>query len=153
MMANQVEKELSEKIFELLQQEQFVTLATVDHETGGPNKNALSWLLAKDRKTIRFAVNNQSKIVKNIEKQPLIAITVIGAGSTYSIMGETKLLVEKMDDLPLKLALFELQIDEVHDVMFYGSRIVTEPVYEFVYDREAAEKLDKQVMEAIRKYK
>ena len=153
MMANQVEKKLSKKLFELLQKEQFVTLATVDHELGGPNKHALSWLLAKDEKTILFAVNSRSKIVENIEKQPLIAITVVGVGSTYSIMGKAKLLVENMEDLPLKLSLLELEINEVHDVMFYGSRIVTEPVYEFIYDREAAEKLDKQVMAAIKKQK
>ena len=35
--------------------------------------------------------------------------------------------------------------------MFYGSKIVTEPQYDKTYDKKAAAKLDKQVMEAMKK--
>jgi len=35
--------------------------------------------------------------------------------------------------------------------MFYGARIVQEPVYEKTYDEEAAAKLDRQVLNALRK--
>jgi hypothetical protein len=36
-------------------------------------------------------------------------------------------------------------------VMFYGSKIAVEPRYEKTYDAEAAGKLDRQVMEALKK--
>ncbi|PYZ93283.1 hypothetical protein CR194_08805 [Salipaludibacillus keqinensis] len=150
-MANQVETTLTEELLPLLREERYVTIATVDHETGGPNVNAISWVYASDETHVRFSVDNRSRIVENLKKQPLVTLTVVGAGSTYSITGEAKVLSEKMEDVPLKLALIEISVAEVRDVMFYGARITTEPKYEKTYDKEAAEKLDNQVMSAMKK--
>ena len=150
-MANQVETKLTEELLPLLKKEHYVTVATVDHETGGTNVNAISWVYAKDEKAVRFSVDNRSRIVDNLRKQPLITLTLIGAGSTYAIAGEAKVVSEKMEDVPLKLALVEVNVSEVRDVMFYGARITTEPKYEKTYDKDAAAKLDKQVMDAIKK--
>lgn len=150
-MANRVENELTDELMPLLSQEQYVILATVDHETGGPNVNAISWVFAKDNKIVRFSVDNRSRIVENIRKQPRVTVTLIGAGSTYSITGDAKIIREKMEDVPLKLALVEILVKEVRDVMFYGSRIMSGPKYEKTYDKDAADKLDNQVMEAMKK--
>ncbi|GEL08611.1 pyridoxamine 5'-phosphate oxidase family protein [Salisediminibacterium halotolerans] len=150
-MANRVENELTEELLPLLQEERYVTVATVDHETGGPNVNAISWVYAMDSKRIRFAVDNRSRIVENLRKQPRITLTMIGGGSTYSITGTSEVIQESMDDVPLKLALIEVAIEEVRDVMFYGSRITAEPKFEKTYDKEAADKLDKQVADAMKK--
>ncbi|MBU9720490.1 MULTISPECIES: pyridoxamine 5'-phosphate oxidase family protein [Bacillaceae] len=150
-MANQVETKLTEELLPLLRQEQYVTLATVDFENGGPNVNAISWVYAQDETKIRFSVDNRSRIVENIRKEPRVTLTLVGAGSTYSIAGKAKILQEKMEDVPLKLALMEIDVAEVRDVMFYGARITQEPKYEKTYDKDAAEKLDKQVMAAMKK--
>ncbi|MFA9557313.1 pyridoxamine 5'-phosphate oxidase family protein [Evansella sp. AB-rgal1] len=150
-MANQVETKLTEELLPLLRKEHYVTIATVDHETGGPNVNAISWVYAMDESKIRFSVDNRSRIVENIKKEPLVTLTLIGAGSTYGITGKTSVLSEKLDDVPLKLALLEIDVAEVRDVMFYGARITTEPKYEKTYDKDAAAKLDKQVMDAMKK--
>ncbi|MBM7095959.1 MULTISPECIES: pyridoxamine 5'-phosphate oxidase family protein [Alteribacter] len=149
-MANQVETSLTEELLPLLQQERYVTLATVDYETAGPNVNAISWVFAPHREAIRFAVDNRSRIVENIRQQPKVTLTLVGNGSTYSVAGSAKILSEKMEGVPLKLALVEIQVEEVRDVMFYGSRISQEPKYEKTYDKEAADKLDRQVLEAVR---
>lgn len=151
IMANQVEAVLTEELLPLLRVERYVTIATVDHENGGPNVNAISWVYATDESHIRFAVDNRSRIVQNLKKQPRVTITMLGAGSTYAITGEAKVLSEKLEEVPLKLALVEISIKEVRDVMFYGSRITTEPGYEKTYDKEAAAKLDFQVMNAMKK--
>ncbi|WP_043933471.1 pyridoxamine 5'-phosphate oxidase family protein [Bacillus sp. EB01] len=150
-MPNQVESKLIKPLFDELQHERFVTLATVDHETGGPNVSAISWLLAKDESTIFFAVDNRSRIIKNIRQNNSVAISVIANESTYSINGHATIKIEKIEEIPLKLALVEIKIHEVHDVMFYGSKMVSEPQYDKTYDKEAAEKLDIQVMEAMKK--
>ncbi|TMW73052.1 pyridoxamine 5'-phosphate oxidase family protein [Alteribacter natronophilus] len=151
-MANQVETSLSEELLPLLQQERFVTIATVDHETGGPNVNAISWIYAPDKDSIRFCVDKRSRIAENIRNQPLVTLTVIGAGSTYSVTGHAQVLADSLEDVPLKLALIEMGIEEVRDVMFYGSRISQEPKYEKTYDKEAADKLDRQVLNAMRTF-
>ncbi|ADU30905.1 pyridoxamine 5'-phosphate oxidase family protein [Evansella cellulosilytica] len=149
-MANRVEATLTDELLPILRKEQYVTLGTTDHENGGPNINAISWVYAQDKKSIRFAVDNRSRIVENIRKSPIVTVTLIGAGSTYAITGNAHILLEKIEGVPLKLALIEIKITEVRDVMFYGARITEGPKYEKIYDKEAAEKLDTQVMEAMK---
>jgi uncharacterized pyridoxamine 5'-phosphate oxidase family protein len=150
-MANQVEPKLIKPLFDELQKERFVTLATVDHETGGPNVSAISWVLAKDEDTVYFAVDNRSRIIQNINSNDKAVINLIANESTYSISGTARVKQEKLEGVPLKLALVEIKISEVRDVMFYGSKIVAEPQYDKTYDKDAAARLDKQVMDAMRK--
>ncbi|WP_139490192.1 pyridoxamine 5'-phosphate oxidase family protein [Brevibacillus dissolubilis] len=149
-MAETVANSLSEELFQLLQQERFTTLGTIDHENGAPSLSAISWVAAIDKHTIRFAVDNRSRIIQNISKTPNVVLNVIGAGSTYAINGTAGLLTEKMEDVPLKLANVEVKIESVRDIMFYGSRISVEPQYEKTYDKNAAAKLDAQVMTALK---
>ncbi|WP_226675546.1 pyridoxamine 5'-phosphate oxidase family protein [Mesobacillus jeotgali] len=150
-MANQVEPKLIKPLVDELQKERFVTLATVDHETGGPNVSAISWVLAKDEGTIYFAVDNRSRIIENIKSNDKAVINLIANESTYSISGTASVKQEKLEGVPLKLALVEINISEVRDVMFYGSKIVAEPQYDKTYDKDAAARLDNQVMDAMRK--
>lgn len=150
-MANQVEQKLIKPIYDELQKERFVTIATIDFESGGPNVSAVSWILAKDDNTIYFAVDNRSRIIQNINQNDQLVINLIANESTYSISGSATVKQERLEEVPLKLALVEVKISEVRDVMFYGSKIVTEPVYDKTYDKVAAARLDKQVMEAMKK--
>lgn len=150
-MANRVEQKLINPLFEELQQERFVTIATIDFESGGPNVSAVSWVLAKDENTIAFAVDNRSRVIENINHNRKIVINLIANESVYSIQGDAVIKKEKLEAVPLKLALIEVKISEVRDVMFYGSKIITEPTYDKTYDKDAAARLDKQVMDAIRK--
>lgn len=149
-MANQVEPSLIPALFEELQAERFVTLATVDHETQGPNVSAISWILAKDEQTLFFAVDQRSRIIKNIKNNSLVVVNLIANESTYSIGGVASVSLESLPGVPLKLTLVQLAIKEVRDVMFYGSKISTEPAYEKTYDKKAADRLDRQVIEAMK---
>lgn len=150
-MANQVEAMLTDELFEFLQEERFVTIATVDHETGGPNVSAISWVYAPNKETVFFAVDNRSRIIKNIKADSQVVLNVIANESTYSLSGTGIVKVENLADVPLKLAVVELKLKEVRDVMFYGSEISVGPEYVKTYDKEAADKLDHQVMSAMKK--
>jgi hypothetical protein len=150
-MANKVETALIDPLYEDLQKERFVTIATIDHETSSPSVSAISWVYAPDRNRIFFAVDLRSRIVENIKQHPAIVLNIIANESTYSINGNAHLKEEKLEGVPLKLALIELSVSEIRDVMFYGSKISTEPQYEKTYDEKAAAKLDKQVLEAMKK--
>jgi nitroimidazol reductase NimA-like FMN-containing flavoprotein (pyridoxamine 5'-phosphate oxidase superfamily) len=149
-MAETVANSLNEQLFPLLQKERFVLLSTIDKDTGAPNVSAVSWVFAPNQSTVVFAVDNRSRMVANINQNAKVTLTLIGAGSVFSIAGEAKIAVEKMEAVPLKLAKVEISIDEVRDVMFYGSKISVEPEYEKTYDKQAAEKLDNQVMSALK---
>jgi hypothetical protein len=150
-MANQVEHELKDELLILLQKERYVSLSTVDFEKNTPNVNAISWVYAPNKVAVRFAIDNRSRIVENIRANDGVVLTLIGNGSTYSIAGKAEIAIEKLEEVPLKLAMVEIKIEEVRDVMFYGAKIVTEPAYDKTYDAEAAAKLDRQVMEALKK--
>lgn len=149
-MANLVEPELTPELVEFLQIERFVIISTLDFETEGPYVSAISWVLAKNNKILYYAIDNRSRVVKNIQKNPKTVINVIAGESTYSITGESTIIQERMEGIPLKLALIQLDVTAVKDVMFYGSKISAIPQYEKTYDLEAAKKLDKQVMDGMK---
>jgi len=149
-MAETVSQSLSEELFALLQKERFVTLGTIDHESGAPSLSSLSWTFAPSVETIRFAVDNRSRILTNIAKDPQVVLHLIGAGSSFAINGKAILQSERMEGVPLKLAMVKVTIEAVRDIMFYGSRISVEPQYEKTYDKNAAAKLDNQVMTALK---
>lgn len=149
-MAETVSQSLSEELFALLQKERFVTLGTIDHESGAPSLSSLSWTFAPSVETIRFAVDNRSRILTNIAKDPQVVLHLIGVGSSFAINGKAVLQTERMEGVPLKLAMVKVTIEAVRDIMFYGSRISVEPQYEKTYDKNAAAKLDNQVMTALK---
>lgn len=149
-MSETVAQSLSEELFALLQKERFLTLGSIDHESGAPSLSSLSWVYAPNHQKIRFAVDNRSRILANIAKEPQVVLHLIAAGSSYAINGTAKVIVDRLPEVPLKLAAIEITIATVRDVMFYGSRISVEPQYEKTYDKNAAEKLDNQVMTALR---
>jgi Pyridoxamine 5'-phosphate oxidase len=150
LMANKVETTLIDPLYEGLQKERFVTIATIDHETGSPNVSAISWIFAPDRTRIFLAIEQRSRIVKNIKQHPAIVLNIIANESTYSINGNAHVKEEKLEGVSLKLVLIEMKIIEVRDVMFYGSKISIEPNYEKNYDEKAASKLDKQVLDIMK---
>lgn len=149
-MANRNEQYLVPDLFEALQKERLAFFSTVDAETGAPFMNAVSWIFAPDEQTLRIAVDSRSKIIDNIAKNPLVSLAVFATASTYTISGKATVEEKRLKGVPLKASLIEISISEVRDVMFYGSKIAVEPVYEKTYDLQAAEKLDQQVMNALK---
>jgi hypothetical protein len=150
-LANRIEAKLIPALYEEFQKEKFITVSTVDFETGGPNVSAISWAYAPNEETIRFAVDSRSRIVKNVEHNSLVVLNIIANESSYSISGRAILKTEKLAGVPLKLSLISLEISEVRDVLFYGAKITSEPSYEKTYDKDAADRLDRQVLEAMKK--
>ncbi len=86
-----------------------------------------------------------------MKANPLVTLTYIGAGSVHAIYGKARLVTDALDEVPFKLACFDIEVTEVRDGMFYGARISVQPEYEKTYDKRAAEKLDTQVFSAMKK--
>ncbi|RKD24073.1 hypothetical protein BEP19_06595 [Ammoniphilus oxalaticus] len=149
-MADKVAKSLPEQLLRLLKEERFVLLSTIDKDTGAPYTHAISWLYAPNQSKILFAVDSRSKLVDNIKANELVSLTLIGSGSVYSINGHASIAAEQIEGAPIKLAKVVVSVDDVHDTMFYGSKISVEPQYEKTYDKQAADKLDHQVMSALK---
>ncbi|MDB5052299.1 MAG: pyridoxamine 5-phosphate oxidase [Bacilli bacterium] len=142
---------LTEQLFMKLQKESFVLLSTVDAETGSPNTTAVSWLYAVEPDRLRFAIDQRSRIVANVQHNKLVNVTVILEGSVHAIYGSATIVSNALEGVPFKLTCIDIEISAVRDAMFYGSRISVAPEYEKTYDKRAAEKLDGQVFNAMRK--
>jgi hypothetical protein len=142
---------LTEPLFTALQNEIIVLLSTIDAETGAPSTTAVSWLYATEPGIIRFAIDQRSRIIANIRNNALVNVTVFAEGTVHAIYGSAHIIVDALEAVPFKLACVDISISAVRDAMFYGSRISVTPEYEKTYDKRAAEKLDKQVFDAMKK--
>ncbi len=147
---NKTQPSLTDDLLQALRKETYVAVATVDQETNAPYVSAISWVYATDKDTVCFSVDNSSKTVANLRRNKALAITVIESGTTFAISGQGVILKEKIEGIPIDLALIECAIDEVRDIMFYGGKMINEPGFEKIYDKEAAAKLDNQVMKALK---
>ncbi|GAA4858061.1 pyridoxamine 5'-phosphate oxidase family protein [Paenibacillus vulneris] len=142
---------LPQQLIDAMQKDTFALLSTIDFESGSPSMNAVSWLYAKDSETIRFAIDQRSRIVTNLRQNELVNVTYIGEGSVHAIYGKARQVTETLEGVPFKLACYDIDITAVRDAMFYGSRISVAPEFEKTYDKRAAEKLDAQVFDAMKK--
>lgn len=142
---------LNEQLFSILQNETFVILNTVDADSGAPAVNAISWVYAKDTGTIRFAVDGRSRILANVRANPKVVVSLFAEGTLHAIHGEANVVTPELPDVPFKLACIDIGIREIRDAMFYGARVSVVPEYEKTYDKRAADKLDGQVFDAMKK--
>ncbi len=149
-MANSIEKELSPVLFEDCNKEKIVLLSTISSEKSIPVMNAISWFIALDEKTIRFAIDQRSLVVSNVETNRTVSFSLFSNETVYNILGDAKVLTKQMSSIPLKLACIEVNINEVKNILFYGSKIITEPQYTKTYDERAAKKLDEAVLNGLR---
>ena len=142
---------LDEKLFSELQNEKLVLLHTIDTDTGAPTSSAISWVCAPSAETIRFAVDQRSRLVANVKANAKVSLTIFANNTVNIVYGQASIVVDALEEVPFKLTCVDIHIESVRDGMFYGSRISVEPAYEKTYDKRAAEKLDSEVFAAMKK--
>lgn len=143
--------ELPVSLFSALQADVFLILNTIDHESAAPSVNAISWVYARDTRTIRFSVDARSRIILNIHHHAHVSFTYIAEGTVYAVYGEAKVIADELAEVPFKLACVDVSITSIREAMFYGAKITNQIEYEKTYDKRAAEKLDNQVFDAMKK--
>lgn len=148
---SEVVTQLSEQLFTTFQSETFVLLNTIDAESGGPTSSVISWIYAVDLSTLRLALDHRSRLVGNIKNQPLVTISVFGEETIYAINGKATVVQDLLEGVPFQMCCFDVHIEAVRNALFYGAQLASGPVFNKVYDRRAADMLDAQVFEAMRK--
>lgn len=142
---------LTEALYAQLQKENFVLLHTVDSESGSPTTSAISWIYAVDHARLRFAVDGRSRLIANMVSRPETSVTVFGGGTVHAIYGKTAMVTDRLEGVPFPLACLDIEITAVKDAMFYGARLTAVPEVEKTYDKRAADRLDGQVFDAMKK--
>lgn len=143
--------ELPESLFQVMQKETFALLHTSDAESGRPTSSAISWIYAPDPRRLRFSLDARSRLVENLKARPDVCVTLFGDNSVFAVYGKARVLTERLEGVPFPLVCADVDIESVRDAMFYGSRLTSLPEYEKTYDKRAADRLDQQVFEAMRK--
>lgn len=111
--------ELPERAMSYLQMGRLVVMATVD-ERGWPDTCPISWIVALDATTLRLAISREVSTYRNLLRNESVMISLIGGAMTLGIRGRARLLSEDMDNIPLPMAMVEVQIDEVKDDSVIG---------------------------------
>jgi Pyridoxamine 5'-phosphate oxidase len=114
--------ELPEKAMNYLQVGRLVIMATVD-ERGWPDTCPISWIVAVDSKTLRLAVSKEVSTYRNVLQNENVMISLLGGAMTLGIRGRASVLADDMDDIPLPMAVVEVQVDEVKDDSIIGRGI------------------------------
>lgn len=149
-MAGEPRQDLPPELVEFLQVPRIVVVTTTDHETGTPMVNVISWVLARDARTLRVAGDGRARFVQNMRAGGRVALLVLGAGTAWTIYGTAGVLAEALPGVPLRLTLVELTDLTVFDSLFFGARLTAHPDWEVTYDAARAAELDRKVYAAMR---
>ena len=114
-----------------------------------PYTTFITWLIAKDEKTIRFAVNKDSLTANNIKENPYVSIEVFGDGIACSISGSAKVIKDEIETISFPVSVIEVNVENVVDNLFPGGTVTGEIPFKHTGDIEKAEDLDKKVLEAL----
>lgn len=141
--------ELSAEMIEQLQGQNIVLLNVVNKETGDIYSTALSWVYAMDSGTIRFAIDSKSDFVRIVNEDPRVLLNFVCGETVYSVKGAADVKVARTEELTLKMALIEVQVQEIRDIIFYGGKIVTQPAFVKTYNADLIKKLDDEMKQAL----
>lgn len=147
--AQEAPSALSPELMAFLRKPQPVLLTTVDGESRWPANALITWVWAKDEKTVRFASDARGRVMANVRADGRVLLTIYAAGACHAIAGQAKLVAEELQGVSLKLSCAEVAVEAVRDVTFWGGRITAEPQYDVTYDKGLKEKLDTAVFAAL----
>lgn len=110
---------LSANATRLLNAGKVVVAATVD-AGGWPSTAPMTWVVAKDEKTIRLAVNKEIATYNNIAGNGRLALSIRGQGMSLGVRGSAKVLKDQMESVPFPCAMIEMRVDQVKDDNIIG---------------------------------
>lgn len=142
---------LSRELTEYLQGPQLVMVTTLDAETKWPTNNLITWVLARDERTLRLVADAEGRVLQNIRDDARVVLTVMTPGACHAIEGRGAVVAERLDAVSIKAGMAEIRVETVRDVTFYGGRVTEPPRYEVTFDQQMKEKLDREVFDAMRR--
>lgn len=142
--------ELTQTMAEQLQGKSMVHLNVVNRETGDIYSTVLSWVYAISPKVIHFAIDAKSDFVQILQQDSRLVLNFIADETVFSIKGNAAVKVAQTEGLTLKMALLEVEVEEIRNIMFYGGKIVTQPAFVKTYKEDLIKKLDDEMRTALK---
>jgi flavin reductase (DIM6/NTAB) family NADH-FMN oxidoreductase RutF len=135
--------EMPKELVQFLIGGQTCVVASVD--TGGrPITSIMTWVVARDTRTIAIAVDSRSRALANVRANGQLALEVLGDDLCYSVRGVAVIEKERVESAPFPSALVTVRIEEcrnqaVQGVKFFGPR------YHFHEGKEHRTEVEKRV--------
>jgi Pyridoxamine 5'-phosphate oxidase len=134
--------EMPSELVQFLLGGQTCVIATVD-ETGVPMTTLMTWVVARDPGSLTVAVDQRGRALRNLRRNPQVAIEVLGDDLCYGVRGRAVVEKETMDSAPFPCALVAIYVEECRNhgaagVKFYGPRYHFEPGKEHRVQSESA---------------
>lgn len=123
-------------------------LSTVD--SGKPYLAFVSWLTAKNEKTLRIALSKNSKSVENIKNNTNVAISVFGPSIAKTIYGTGKIIKDSIEDIPFPVSVIEVNVESIADNLFPGGNVKGTIPFEHTGNVQKALELDEKVLKALK---
>lgn len=152
-MVKITENKLTKHLYDFLQTPQIASIVTIHNKDLSPVVSCISWIYSFNENTIFFAIDSRSITVENINVHNKICLHVFTNHSVYSINGTATIIQNPIEQLPLNLALIKIEVNEVRDVMFYGSTINQTPQIQLNYAPMMAKSLEEKVYEKFKSVK
>jgi flavin reductase (DIM6/NTAB) family NADH-FMN oxidoreductase RutF len=117
-------------------------LATADR-SGVPHTSLVTWLVARDARTVALALDRRSQHFRNLQENPRACLEVLGDGLVAKAAGRARVAREQMNSAPFPCAAVEVELEEVRDhsvpgVVFRGPSYSYAPGKEHRHGVEAA---------------
>lgn len=128
------ESALPDSVVAFLRGGQSVVLATVDTE-GCPITTIMTWVVARDNRTLAFAVDQRGRAMQNIRANGKVALEILGDGINYGCRGTARMEHDSMSSPPFPSALVAVALEEVRNHASPGV-IYKGPSYAFAGDKQ-----------------
>lgn len=148
-MAGYLGNELPQELVDFLSGGQCTVVATASN-SGQLHTAVMTWVVAKDSRTIRMAMDARGRPLAHIRENPRVAIEILGDELNMAVRGAATVIKERMDAVPFPCALVEIRVEEVMDhavpeIRFKG------PSYRYVTGKEDYYQVERQVFAELKK--
>ncbi len=126
-----------------------VVVGTVDNE-GNIHMTFITWIHPVDERTLRIAVSSGAATSQNIRDNGKVAVHIFAPDKSLTCYGTAKEVIEKIEDVPFPVSVFEMSIDRVENTLFPGSTITGIVPFAHTGKVHKMVELDKKVLDAMK---
>lgn len=127
---------------------QTCVVATVDEEAR-PMTTLMTWVVARNPQTITVAIDTRGRALRNVRKNPHVAIEVLGDDLCYGLRGTAVIEKELLEAAPFPCALVAVHIEECRDHGAAGVKFVG-PTYAFHPGKEHRKGLEESIFKELK---
>ncbi len=126
-----------------------VVVGTADGE-GNIHMTFITWVYPIDERTLRLAVSSRAKTAENIRKTGRVAIQIFAPDKSLTCYGPAREVLERIEDVPFDVSVFEMSIEVVENSLFPGSTITGIIPFAHTGNVQKMVELDAKVLKALK---